>query len=459
MDDSGSPTIGILIFVVLILLDFVIFGFIAAMQNLNETAVEKMAKEGNARAELLMKYTDKAEQYTNVCHLGLLIVHMLLGFFQVARWKALIVKDTAGMGVSAAAYILIFAVLIILVLVIGIYTPGKVAARQPERWALVFVGFIHGMEVFFKPIILLADSVSNLLSRFFGVDPHSDPDDVTEEEIISMVNEGHEQGVLLASEAEMIHNIFEFGDKEAKDIMTHRKNIIAINGELPFIDAISFLKENNYSRFPVYLDSIDNIIGVLHIKEALALSQEHELFDWQIKDIEGLVREVDVIPETRNINTLFTMMQTAKSHMVIVVDEYGQTAGIVAMEDILEEIVGNIEDEHDEEEQMIVRLADGSFRMDGMAEFSDVMEELGIEQEAEDENDFETLNGFLISLIDKIPNDDEVFSTTAYGYLFEILSVKNKIIRTVRVTKLPEDVKIEGAEEENACQQEETVVK
>ena len=204
--------------------------------------------------------------------------------------------------------------------------------------------------------------LSNRLMKLFGVDT----DDVTEEEIISMVNEGHEQGVLQANEAEMIHNIFEFGDKDAKDIMVHRKNIIAIDGTMTFLEMLDFTIENNYSRYPVYIDDIDNIIGVLHIKEVLALCQKQEIYHTAIKDIKGLIREVDFIPETRNINTLFTMMQNAKTHMVIVVDEYGQTSGIVAMEDILEEIVGNIEDEHDQEEKMIEKLPDGSYLMDGM---------------------------------------------------------------------------------------------
>ncbi|WP_252191958.1 CBS domain-containing protein, partial [Roseburia inulinivorans] len=165
--------------------------------------------------------------------------------------------------------------------------------------------------------------LSNRLMKLFGVDT----DDVTEEEIISMVNEGHEQGVLQANEAEMIHNIFEFGDKDAKDIMVHRKNIIAIDGTMTFLEMLDFTIENNYSRYPVYIDDIDNIIGVLHIKEVLALCQKQEIYHTAIKDIKGLIREVDFIPETRNINTLFTTMQNAKTHIVIVVDEYGQTSG------------------------------------------------------------------------------------------------------------------------------------
>ena len=253
---------------------------------------------------------------------------------------------------------------------------------------------------------------------------------------------------------EMIHNIFEFGDKDAKDIMVHRKNIIAIDGTMTFLEMLDFTIENNYSRYPVYIDDIDNIIGVLHIKEVLALCQKQEIYHTAIKDIKGLIREVDFIPETRNINTLFTMMQNAKTHMVIVVDEYGQTSGIVAMEDILEEIVGNIEDEHDQEEKMIEKLPDGSYLMDGMTSAEEALEILKIHIPEEDE--FETLNGILISLLDRIPNDDEKFETDAFGYHFEVLQVENKMIKKVKITKLAEGVSTD--KEENSCQKEETVL-
>ena len=422
MDDGCSPTVGILIFAGFVILDFVVFGFIAAMQNLNEAAIERLAGEEDRGARLLRRYTDKNERYTHVCELVVLIVHMLLGFLEVPLWRAYFLPEDAGSVMSVLVDVLIFVILILIVLVFGIYTPQKVASRKPEAWALRLAGPVHVVELLFYPIIFLTDGLANLLARVFGVDPLSDTDDVTEEEIISMVNEGHEQGVLLASEAEMIHNIFEFGD-------------------------------NNYSRFPVFLDDIDNIIGVLHIKEALELSLDAAVYDTPVSKIKGLIREVDFIPETRNINSLFAMMQAAKSHLVIVVDEYGQTAGIVAMEDILEEIVGNIEDEHDEETNMVELQPDGSYLMSGMAPFDEVVEVLGIPLDEED--DFETLNGFLISLIDKIPSDDEVFSTTAYGYLFEILSVENKMIQKVHVIKLPEEKASEVELADGTCQNEE----
>ena len=256
--------------------------------------------------------------------------------------------------------------------------------------------------------------------------------DVTEEEIMSMVNEGHEQGVLLASEAEMIHNIFEFGDKEAKDIMTHRNNIVALDGERSYYDTVAFIVSTGRSRFPVYVDDIDNIIGVLHIKDALLFAQKNEVFRTAIKDIPNLIREVNFITETININTLFKQMQSDKNHMCIVVDEYGQTSGIVAMEDILEEIVGNIEDEHDEDEQIFQLESDGSYTFDGLTELKDVLEviDLPVEEDA-----FETLNGLLVFLLEKVPTDGMCEVIHAYGYCFEIQNVEERIIREVRITK------------------------
>ena len=256
--------------------------------------------------------------------------------------------------------------------------------------------------------------------------------DVTEEEIISMVNEGHEQGVLLESEAEMIHNIFEFGDKEAKDIMTHRKSIVALDGNKSYYDTVAYIIETGRSRFPVYIDDIDNIIGVLHIKDALLYAQKNEVFRTPIKDIPGLIREVNFITETNNINVLFKQMQMDKNHMCIVIDEYGQTSGIVAMEDILEEIVGNIEDEHDESEQTFLVDTDGSYTFDGLTELRDVLEIIDIPVE---EDAFETLNGLVVSILDKVPTEDVCETVSAYGYNFEILHVEDRIVREVRITK------------------------
>lgn len=261
-------------------------------------------------------------------------------------------------------------------------------------------------------------------------------EDVTEEEIISLVNEGHEQGFIQESEAEMIHNIFELSDKAAKDIMTHRKQICALDGAMTFSEAFEQVLKQPFSRFPVYIEAMDDIIGQVHIREMLVHARDQACADVPIREIEGLMTPVDCVPETIGINALFQKMQASKTHLVIVIDEYGQTAGLVALEDILEEIVGNIFDEHDKEEHHIAARADGTYFMDGAADLEEVAEVLGLEELEENEND--TLNGYLIALIGKIPSDGERFEVTAHGFVFRVLTVKDKMIRRVEVKKLTE---------------------
>lgn len=271
--------------------------------------------------------------------------------------------------------------------------------------------------------------------RIFGKGRWTAGEDLTEQEIMSMVNEGHENGVLQESEAEMINNIFTLDQKEAKDIMTHRKQIMALDGTCSLQEVLAEIRDMGYSRYPVYLDDVDNIIGIIHIKDILNQMLDQTNMEQQLTKINDLIRPASFIPETRNIDVLFKNMQSQKIHMVIVVDEYGQTSGLVTMEDILEEIVGNIFDEHDAEEEQIVEEADGSYVIDGMTDFDDVCELLGIH--GEELEDFDTLSGFLISRINKIPVNGEHYQVSAYGYRFDVLLVEHRVIRTVRVTKEP----------------------
>ena len=271
--------------------------------------------------------------------------------------------------------------------------------------------------------------------RIFGKGRWTAGEDLTEQEIMSMVNEGHENGVLQESEAEMINNIFTLDQKEAKDIMTHRKQIMALDGTCSLQEVLAEIRDMGYSRYPVYLDYVDNIIGIIHIKDILNQMLDQTNMEQQLTKINDLIRPASFIPETRNIDVLFKNMQSQKIHMVIVVDEYGQTSGLVTMEDILEEIVGNIFDEHDAEEEQIVEEADGSYVIDGMTDFDDVCELLEIH--GEELEDFDTLSGFLISRINKIPVNGEHYQVSAYGYRFDVLLVEHRVIRTVRVTKEP----------------------
>ncbi len=281
---------------------------------------------------------------------------------------------------------------------------------------------------------ILSTKISNLVVRIFGIDPNQQDDDVTEEEIISMVDDAHEQGVIEESEAEMIQNIMEFSETEARDIMTHRKNLHALNENMKLKDALLYMLEHSNSRYPVYREDIDNIVGILHLKDVMKQVTLLQNEDSPIGTIPNLIREAIYIPETRNINDLFQRMQAKKIHMVIVVDEYGQTSGIVTMEDILEEIVGNILDEYDEEEHFIQVQTDDSLVMEGLTPLEQVDEVL---ESDFDEEDFDTLNGYLTSVLGHVPNMSEDKEIKAKGYLFTILGVENNTIQKVRVEKLP----------------------
>ena len=257
-------------------------------------------------------------------------------------------------------------------------------------------------------------------------------DHVTEE-IISMVNEGHEQGVFQAAEAEMITNIFEFGDKEAKDIMTNRKSILALDQETLLEDAITQMLEAGKSRFPVFHENIDEIVGILHFRDAIVADRIKDNCGKSVGSIEGLLRKATVVPETKKITDLFRMMQKTKTQMVIVVDEYGQTKGVLAMEDILEEIVGNIQDEYDEDEQYIEETGNkDEYIIDGITPLKELEERFHI---SFNEEEFETLNGFMIAKLDRIPEENEDFSVDVDDYNFKILSVEHKMIKSVLVTK------------------------
>lgn len=450
MEDGGSPLIGLIVFVILLVLDAVLYGFAIAVDNANESRIDKKAEEGSRRAVWLKETMHYPYRVFHIMQILMTFISVTAGIYLGRLYGGLLAGSILSPGyegwLKGLCYILAAFAVGFLLVALGIITPQKIAVRKADTWALNLSGFIRALTMILTPIGMLAELLSNLVVRIFGMDPHASLDDVTEEEIISMVNEGHEQGVLEANEAEMIHNIFEFADKEAKDIMTRRKHVVSVDGECTLSEALECMLEKNNSRFPVYREDMDNIMGVVHIKDAMIRSRDASYADMPLLQVPGLVREVGFIPETRNINVLFQTMQSQKNHMAIVVDEYGQTSGIVTMEDILEEIVGNILDEYDVEDAFIIKQSDGGYLMKGMAPLEDVCQALSVNYE--EIKDYDTLNGYLISLIDKIPGDHEQFELEAKGYRFHVLSVENKMVQTVRVTALLEDQKINSAGQE-----------
>ena len=249
-----------------------------------------------------------------------------------------------------------------------------------------------------------------------------------EEEIMNIAQEGHEQGVILADEAEMISNIFEFGDKDAEDIMRFRDKIVAIEAGTSMEDAVRFMMDQTYSRYPVYEEDLDHIVGILHFRDAVKC-----FFEDPSKKVEEIARKPVFVHESMDINELLSQMQESKVHLVIVVDEYGQTVGLVAMEDILETIVGDIFDEYDVEEKEIIKLPGGSYLTSGMIRLDDLEEILDISFDTEE---FETLNGFLINELGHLPEPGEEVYVEFKGYSFVTRDQKDNILRQIRISRL-----------------------
>ncbi|MCM1101426.1 MAG: hemolysin family protein [Clostridium sp.] len=451
MEDAG-PGAGI-IFVILLFMDMFLYGFGSAIAELNEKEVERRAGEKDAKSIRLMEIIRHPNRYANTVQLTTTLINVIAGAVYLNLWIRFLERNLSrfaeskalSMGVSAGVIGIVFSVLasvisalalLYIFLTFGVLLPKRVAAKAPEKWAYACVGPATALIKMLAPFTGLVNATVTAILFVFGVRGDEDENDVTEEEIINMVQEGFEQGVLEDSEAEMISNIFTYGDKEAQDIMTHRSNVVAIDGSMHLKDAIDFMLAGTNSRYPVYEENIDHIIGVLHLKDAMRYHRRDDSSDGCIRDLEGLLREAYFVPQTKNIDELFEEMQSRKLQMAIVVDEYGQMDGLVAMEDILEEIVGNILDEYDEDTEYIEDKGNDEYVMEGKTPLEDLAERFGINFDGEE---FETLNGFMIYRLDHIPEPGEEFDVDYQGYNFRILSVENKMVQSVLVTKLPEE--------------------
>ncbi len=437
---DSSPIRGLILFIVVLILNFIMYCFGEACQNVNENDLAERESDGDKKAKKLLKIVDKPRRFISTVQLTGTTFAIAIGFYQIRLYggmlNELLVKQFASIGSTAilvVSYILTAIAILIILLAVGIIVPQRIGRRKPEKWACRFVGIVNIIVALLTPVTVIATGFARLILKLFGIDYNDDSENVTEEEIISIVNEGQEQGILEEQEAEMISNIIELDEKEASEIMTHRTNIVAIDGNLTLSEAVSFIIDEINSRFPVYDEDIDNIIGIVHIRDVFTCYKKGSMNDKPIKELTDIMREPKFIPETRNIDTLFTEMQKEKNHMVIVIDEYGQTAGILTMEDILEEIVGNIFDEYDEEDTSIVRENDNTYIIKGITPLGDIEDELEIKF---DEEDYDTLNGYLISKLDRIPSEDDKIVIETEDCRYEVLAIEGKVISLVKVTIL-----------------------
>lgn len=438
MDDNG-PISGTVLLLLLVILNAVIAGMKSALDHVSESSVRKKAEAGEHRAVALLKLLERPDRYFHVFELLLSFIGILNGIVYATHFMNFV--EPGGNNVNSwldIAYIKpVYTVLSILIVVflatlLGTVLPYRFAAKHAEGTAYRTMGLIKLLGFLLRPVTWSLKMTMEGLLHLFGVKPAEFEDNVTEEELISMVNEGQEQGVFDAGEAAMISNIIELDEKEAQDIMTHKKKIVAVSSDMTVKEALHFMLSENYSRYPLYEGNRDNIIGILHLKDVIVAYISEELRGKPLVDI---AREPYFVPDTQNINILFHEMQAKNIHMAIVIDEYGQTAGLVAMEDFLEEIVGNIQDEYDEEEKLILSADKDTCVVKAAISLEELEDELQIRI---DHEDFDTLNGLLISLLTRIPADGEKATLEYAGYQFDILETRNKMIEQVRISKLPE---------------------
>jgi len=426
----------VFLFIVEILLSVSLY----VVEDFNEANLLSIKEKLSSSDEKsLRKFLNDKNKYANRFHAALITAHM----FVILLAANIIIDITDRFTLLADWSVLLYILFILLFLFIFLFFnfllfflfPRRVFRHSSEYVKALFTLFSLKISVIMAPISDFSDFLITGFFNIIGKSKYNQKDEVTEDDILSMVQESNDQGMIEDDEVAMINNIFELNDKEAKDIMTNRKNIVGINGNTKLSDAITIMLEGSNSRYPVYIDSLDHIIGIIHLKDALRYQAKLKDRDGAIKRYPKLLREARFVSETRKIDDLFKKMKDDKLQMVIVIDEYGQTSGLVAMEDILEEIVGNILDEYDKEETFVETKGEKSYEIDGLTPLDELNDILGIEMDGED-GDIETINGFIINKLGYVPENDDKTVIEYGGYSFKILEVENHIIKSVFVTKL-----------------------
>ena len=312
----------------------------------------------------------------------------------------------------------------------GRLLPHRMAVRSPEKTLLSILPVFSMCIGLLTPFFLILSVISGFFLRLFGIDPNQPAEQVTEEEIRSMVEESSESGGIEQSEMEMINNIFEFDDRTAEEVMTHRTEMIAIPADTALPEIINHAVEEGCSRIPVYEDDIDNIIGVLYVKDLLQFITEPPAEF----DVRKYMRSALFVPETTRCEDLMQQLKTKKLQMAIVVDEYGGTSGLVTMEDLMESIFGSIQDEYDDEEEMATKISENSYLLNGIMTLVDVEKLLDID--FPEDIEYETLGGFITQQLDHIPMEGERAQVEWENIRFTVESIEDRRIAKVRAEKL-----------------------
>lgn len=427
----------ILLCIVLLLLDALTHAGYQALIVLNDAAVKRAADEGDKKAGRVLRMTGQSARFskrmTAACqllHVTAVLAPVLIFRDSLRIWLSG-VTDFLWLRVLITAAILL--AVVFAVTVFGDLLPSRLGARGKEGTAYALLPLVEAAHLLTAVPAAIQSAVVNLLLRMCRVDPNADLGIVTEEEIRMMVDAGEEKGVIEESQKEMINNIFEFDDLTASDVMTHRTDIVAVNVSDSFDDVIRLATEEGYSRIPAYEDDIDDIKGIIYVKDLL----KYVGSTLPVGGLSDVMRKAFFVPESKRCGDLFTEMTEKRIQMCIVADEFGGTAGLVTVEDLLESIVGNMQDEYDdEEEDEIEQIDETTFTVDGTTDIDDIGERLDIELP---EGDYDTVGGMILSMLGRIPKEGEHPAVEAKGYLFTVEEMSKRRIERVRVERMPDE--------------------
>ncbi len=403
-----------------------------AIVSMRQSKIKPLVDEGNKAAILISKFLDEPSKLLATIQVGITFAGFFASAFSATTLSVKLgayLKTIPLFERSADAIALVFMTVFIsfITLVLGELVPKRLALQKSEAVSLKVAGTIKLVSIVFAPVVkLLTFTTSIFIKLFHGSDEGIDQS-ITEEEIRTMINVGEEKGIFQETETEMINSIFEFDDTVVKEVMTPRTDMIAVELESSLEELLDVIVEENFSRIPVYEDTIDNIIGILYVKDIFAMIKKKMEWEVSLKDI---IRPAYYVSEYKKIDELFKEMQKSKSHIAIVIDEYGGTAGLITIEDLLEEIVGNIFDEYDDVILDFEKIDEYTYIVNAMLDVDEVNDLLG---ENIPEEEFDTISGMVLSLSGKMPEvGDEV---TYEDILFRIEEVDDKRISRIRIIK------------------------
>lgn len=427
----------IFLLVILIVLNAFFAASEMALISLNDNKVRLMAEDGDKKAKQLLKLLREPGKFLSTIQIGVTLAGFLASAFASKSFADPLVIFFLAAGVPVpeawlhtAAVIVITIILSYITLVLGELVPKRLAMKKAEPMARFVANPLNMIAFITAPAVKLLTVSTNFIIQLLGFDPHAEDERVTEEEIRMMIDVGEEKGTIHETEKEMINNIFEFNNKIVSEIMTHRIDIAALPVDASLDVVASFFNRERYSRIPVYEDNIDNIIGVMYSKSLIQYIIEggrKESFN-----LRGIIRKPYFVPASKRTDELFKELQQSKTHLAVIIDEYGGTAGIVTLEDLIEEIVGNIFDEDEEIEKDIEKIDDNTFVIKGSVSLDEVQEKLGISLPVDD---YGTLSGFIVGQLGRIPEKGDKPTIEFNELVFKVEEVEEKKVSKVKVCR------------------------